>query len=327
MPTHPAVLALAGQFRSELLGARSVLIGAHLNPDGDALGSALAVSWWLDGHGIRNVVVNQDPAPYNLRWLPGVERLRAEVPDEEFDLAVILDLDSLKRLGRVREAFAAVPRQVVVDHHVPHEEPGHLRLIDPESAATCLILADVFHHLQEPISPEMAACLLTGIVTDTGSFRYRNTTPGALAAAGRLLECGGDIVRVCEEVYQKRPLPSLRLLRRALDNLKTAERDQIAWSVLTTEDFLAAGAEEMHTEGLVNDLLFVDGVQVAALIRQPPGAKVRASLRSREGIDVTVAARRFGGGGHRNASGCTFDGSIEEAERELVEALRACLES
>jgi len=324
VPTLSSVLDLAPDFRERLLGASSVLIGSHLNPDGDALGSSLAVSWWLDAHGVRNTVVNNNPAPYNLRWLPGVDRLRTEVPDEPFDLGVILDLDSLDRLGRLQSAFAVVPFRVVVDHHIPHEEPGELRLIDPHSPATSLILADIFHRLREPISKEMATCLLTGIVTDTGSFRYRNTTPGALAAAGRLVEQGGDIVEVCEEVYQKRPLPSLRLLRRALDNMRVSEDQTIAWAVLTEADFRAAGAEEAHTEGLVNDLLFVDGIRVAALIRQPPGAKVRASLRSREGIDVTVAARQFCGGGHRNAAGCTFEVSIEEAERLLMEALQRC---
>lgn len=317
----------ADEFRSLVQKAESVLIGTHLNPDGDALGSALAVAHYLDQIGVANELVCNNLAPYNLEFLPGRERIRLGT-EREHQLGVIVDLDSLDRLGRTRPSFERCEKLIVIDHHVPHSSPGDLRIVDPEVPATAVLIANLVVTLGADITADMATCLLTGIVTDTGSFRYRNTTPEALHLTAMLLEKGGDIVRVCEEVYQRKPLASVKLLGKTLDNFQISEDERLAWSTLSAQDFAEAGAMEQHTEGLVNELLFINTVQIAALIRQPQEGKVvRASIRSRENFDVTVAARKFDGGGHRNAAGCTFDVSLAEAERLLVAALRECLES
>lgn len=318
---------LARQFKMELRNASSVLIGTHLNPDGDALGSALAMSQYLTGIGIENEVVCHHLAPRNLQFLPGVERLRLEPKHDKHDLGILLDLDSLDRLGNTEPYLAACQRLVVIDHHVPHEAPGDLRIVDTTASATALILTRLLLALEANITPDMATCLLTGIVTDTGSFRFRNTTPEAFSLSAILLERGADMNRVSEEIFQRKPLSSTLLLGHMLDTMRLDCHNQLAWGVLNREDFEHAFAQDEDTEGFVNEMLFIDSVQIAAILREPKPGRIRCSIRSRGDLDVAAVARQFGGGGHRNAAGCTFDMPLAEAETVLVESLRKCLAS
>jgi bifunctional oligoribonuclease and PAP phosphatase NrnA len=320
-------MTLAEQFRNELSLASSVLIGTHLNPDGDALGSALAMSQYLTSLGIENEIICHHPAPRNLQFLPRVDRVRTEPKHEKYDLGIILDLDSMERLGSTEVFFAALPRLIVIDHHIPHQAPGDFRIIDTGASATALILTRLFLELKAKITPEMATCLLTGIVTDTGSFRFRNTTPEALALSAQLLEHGGDLTRISEEIFQSKPLCSTRLLGHTLDTMQLSDDHRLAWGIVSVDDFARAGAQDEDTEGFVNELLFIDSVQIAAIFREPKPGKVRCSIRSRGELDVAAVCREFGGGGHRNAAGCTLDMSLEEAEAAVVERLKQCLAS
>lgn len=320
---------LVSAFRNELLSARSVLVGTHLNPDGDALGSALALSEYLRSEQVDHEVLCNNPAPTNLRFLPGVDRVRqAPIQDREWDLGIVLDLDTLDRLGKVKPFFEACTRLVVIDHHVPHEAPGDLRIVDTTKPATAVILANLLAALGANITPSMATCLLAGIVTDTGSFRFRNTTPESLEIAARLLSVGGNLEEITENVYQTRPLAAVRLLGVTLERIRLRADGRLGWSAISAEDYQACGAMDEHTEGFVNEILSIETVQIAALIRQPgPGRLVRCSLRSRGNYDVAEVARQFGGGGHRNAAGCTLETTLGDAESILVAALEQCLAS
>lgn len=317
---------VAKEFLREVEAADRIYVGTHLNPDGDAIGSALAVSLVLDALGRPNEVLCNDFPPYNLRFLPSVDRVRLE-PQAGADLAILVDLDSSSRLGKIRPHIEACEKVIVIDHHVPHEAPGDLRIVDTSSPATAAILYDLFKASLVEITPAIATCLLTGIITDTGSFRFSNTTPHALTISADLLAKGGNIVRIGEEVFQKKQLPAVRLLGRCIARMQLALGGRLAWSTLSHRDFLESGATEEHTEGLANELLGIDTVQAAALIREPQPGRVRASIRSRGDVDVAAVARLFGGGGHKNAAGCTFEISLEEAERALVAALETCLAS
>ncbi|MDR3687841.1 MAG: bifunctional oligoribonuclease/PAP phosphatase NrnA [Fimbriimonas sp.] len=318
-------LALA--FRKELENVSSVIIGTHLNPDGDALGSALAVSLFLDGLGIPNEVLCHHNAPANLKFLPNVAGVRQKPKQDKHDLGIVVDLDALDRLGQTEPYFHECKRMVVVDHHLPHESPGDLRIVDSSEPATSLILSRLLLELGANITPDIATCLLTGIVTDTGSFRFRNTTPDALSISAILLEHGGDINLISEEVFQSKPLSSVRLLGHALETMRLDCDRRLAWSSLSNHDFVVADALDEDTEGVVNEMLFITSVQIAALIREPEPGKIRCSFRSRSKYDVAVAARDFGGGGHKNAAGCTFDLPLKEAEELVVRRLKLCLES
>jgi phosphoesterase RecJ-like protein len=318
---------LVQSFRRLVEQSSSVLIGTHLNPDGDALGSALAMSHWLTSRGIFNEVVCHHPAPRNLEFLPGVSRIRRAPQQEKHELGIILDLDSLDRLGDTEPFFSGCDRLVVIDHHVPHEAPGDLRIVDTAAAATAILVARLFEALEVEISPAMATCLFTGIVTDTGSFRFRNTTAEALQVGARLLECGADLNLVSEEVFQSKPVASARLLGLVLETMNLEAEDRIAWSVVHHHDFFRFEAKDEDTEGFVNELLSIHSVQIAALAREPKPGKVRVSLRSRGNLDVAAVARMFGGGGHRNAAGCTFEGDLESAMEQLLPGLKACLKA
>ena len=196
-----------------------MLIGTHLNPDGDALGSALAMSHYLTSLEIPNEIICHHAAPRNLHFLPGVDLVH-QVPQLEFhDLGIILDLDTLERLGDTAPFFEKLPRLVVIDHHVPHEAPGDLRIVDTSAPATALILTRLLRDLGATFSSEIATCLLTGIVTDTGSFKFRNTTPEALSLSATLLEHGADLNQISEEVFQTKPLASARLLGHTLETM------------------------------------------------------------------------------------------------------------
>ncbi len=318
---------LVAAVRREIEGASSVLIGTHLNPDGDALGSALAMSHYLDQIGVQNEVVCHHVPPRNLRFLPGVDRLRQQPKEEKHDLGILLDLDSSDRLGNTAPYFAPCERVIVIDHHVPHEAPGDLRVIDTSAPATAVILYRLLRDLDAAITPAMATCLLAGIVTDTGSFRFRNTTPESMVISAALLDLGGDLTAVSEEIFQSKSLASVRLLGRMLEAMRLESNDQIAWSALTIQDFEEAHARDEDTEGFVNEMLFITSVQISALLREPKAGKIRCSLRSRGEFDVASVARAFGGGGHVNAAGCTFDLPMAEAQSLLVEKLKTCLGS
>lgn len=315
----------AAAFLEQVNSARDVLIGTHLNPDGDALGSALAIAHYLHDRGIAFEFVCNNPVPYNLEFLPGKEWLKLEPERKGHDLGIVLDLDNFDRLGRTRPYFEALERVVLIDHHVPHTAPGSVRIVYPGTPATALLVTQLFGELGVTMTPAIAQCLLTGIVTDTGGFRFRNTTPESLHLAANLLVAGGNIVEVTEEVYARQPLHSLELYGRALSRMHVECEGKLIWTSLREEDFREFGAAEVHTEGFASQLLTVDSAQIVIVLRQPEGKIVRASIRSRKGYDVSEVARKFGGGGHPNASGCTFPDSLEEAETLLVEEARRCL--
>lgn len=312
-------------FMEEVMAGRRVLVGTHLNPDGDALGSAMAVSHILDQLEVPHDVTCHHGPPTNLRFLPGIGRVKQEAPREEYDLGIILDLESFDRLGSLKSAFQQIPRLIVVDHHVPHEAPGELRIIDTSSPATAAILCDLFFNSEVSITPKIAECLLTGIVTDTGSFRYPNTTPHSLHLAARLLEMGASLPRITEEVYMKRQEAALRILGEAIHRLKTSHKGRLAWVVLTEQLMREVGAQDEHTEGIVNELLSIDTVEIAVVIREGQSGRFKASLRSRGTLDVAQVAQSFGGGGHKNAAGLTLDPPADLAEQILIQALGTLL--
>ncbi|HXH62267.1 MAG TPA: bifunctional oligoribonuclease/PAP phosphatase NrnA [Fimbriimonadaceae bacterium] len=314
-------------FLTEVQSAKGVLIGTHVNPDGDAIGAALAVSHALDQLEVEHEVLCADPPPYYLKFLPGAERIRQIPEGEGHSLGVILDLEAPKRLGSVRKYFEECDRTVVIDHHVPMEALGDLRIVVPGSPATCQILVDLFSEGPVKITPEMADCLLTGILTDTGSFRYPNTDAHSLHSAGMLLEHGAQLPRITQEVYMSKERPAIELTARAIVRMKTDCHGQIAWSTLPLEVIEEVGAQDQHTEGIVNELLSIQGVRIAMLLRESRPLKIKGSLRSVGDLDVAAVAHAFGGGGHVNAAGVTFDGSMEEAVDQLVAALKQCLES
>lgn len=306
--------------------ARHVHIGTHINPDGDALGSALAFSMALDQLGVSHEILCNNPAPTYLQFLPQVERIK-QTYDREPDLAVALDLEDLDRLGRVKETFQTAPLLVIIDHHIPHQRVGDLRIIDQEAPATCAILCDLFFDTTVDVTSEMADCLLTGLLTDTGSFRFPNTTPHCLHLGARLLEKGARLAKISEEVYLTKAEAAVRLLGEAIHRIRMSQDKRIGWAILPAKLYDDLNAKDEHTEGIVNEILSISTVQAAALVKETRPGRYKASLRSRGDVDVAAVAQSLGGGGHKNAAGLTLEGSESEVERTIVQALTKCLAS
>ncbi len=319
--------SLVAAFEAQLAQASRILIGTHLNPDGDALGSALGLAEFLEQRGKHVEVLCHHSAPRNLKWLPNVDRVQQEPSGEGYDLGIIVDLDSIERLGNVGPYFETLPTLTVIDHHVPHQAPGDVRIIDVTAAATALILTHLVQQMGGTLTASMSTCFYTGIVTDTGSFRFRNTSPDALSTSAILLENGADLETASQRIFQSKQLSSARLLGHALETMKLDMDERLAWSCLSFRDFEWAKATDEDTEGFVNELLSIDTVQVAAILREAKPGKIRVSIRSRAGFDVAAVAREFGGGGHKNAAGCTFETDLTDAEDQIVEGMRRCLAS
>ncbi|MCB0824750.1 MAG: bifunctional oligoribonuclease/PAP phosphatase NrnA [Armatimonadetes bacterium] len=309
----------------EIHQAESIIVGCHLNPDGDALGSALAFSLMLDQLGKPHEVLCHHAPPRNLQFLPHVDRIKQSTETQSPDLAVILDLEATHRLGSLEDVFLSAKRTIVIDHHQPHQEPGDLRIVSTYSPATAALLCDLFFDSEIEITPEMATCLLTGIITDTGSFKFPNTTSHSMHVSATLLEKGAKLAQVSEEVYMTKSRASVELLGYCLAHMKLDMDEQLAWTTVPNSVFQQTGATDEDTEGIVNEMLAIESVRVAAILREGKPGKIRGSLRSRGAIDVSQVARVFEGGGHKNASGVSFEGDICDAEEKLVAELRKCL--
>ena len=311
-----------------LAAAGRIVVATHENPDGDAIGSLVAAAAGLRqlGKDVRTYLEPCSSIPSELRLLDvsGLER-RLD-PDELSDSTLLaLDCATVRRLGRGHGRLVEAAATVVnIDHHYDNTRFGDVNLIDGAASSTAEILLDVLEALGVELTAEIAQALYVALVTDTGRFQQRTTGPSALRMAARLVDAGVDTQRVYGLVFETVPMRKLRLLGRVIDHLVLYERGRVAVSHVERGDFLRLGAAESDTEGLVDYLRAISGVDVAALIREPPLAADgvappnRVSLRSRGAIDVSAIARKTGGGGHRSAAGFSHAGDLRSIRRFIA---------
>jgi phosphoesterase RecJ-like protein len=202
-----------------------------------------------------------------------------------------------------------------------------MRLIDTDASATTMVVYELLRAMKAAITPEIASSLLTGIITDTGSFKYQNTTPKALQISSHLVDSGADIVKINEEVFENRSMASMKLLGIGLTNLRSIRDGEIIWSTLSLEDFNKAGASDEQSEGIIAHMRSIRGAKMVALLREIKENRVRVSLRAREPYSVSEIAQRFEGGGHRLAAGCSLQASLVESERIILEAIEQWMDS
>jgi phosphoesterase RecJ-like protein len=304
--------------------ARSVFTTVHQRPDGDALGSQLALAAFATALGAKVWMANADPVPPRYAFLPGARRIRtgsAGLP-RRFDVAVVLECATLDRAGRTGAVARRAQRIVNVDHHLNNRMYGHFNLVDPQAPATIMLMEELRRRLGAPLDPAVAMQFYVGLYTETGGFRYSNTTPGVLRLASELVEAGVNPKIVGEHIYERMPLRRLKLLGRALESLTL--RDGVAWMTVTRADYAAMGATEEDTEDFVEYPRAVAGAALAVFLRETPEGNVRASLRAKSSLPVNRIAERFGGGGHAYAAGCTVPcADAETARRRLAAAIRA----
>lgn len=317
--------------RSEIVAAlregERFLVPLHVRPDGDSIGSSLALAGALQKMGKTALVVRADDLPANLSFLPGVDRV---VHWEEvmgapgrYDAAILIDCGDIERVGPSADLFKRVDRIINIDHHVSNTRYGGLNLIDPRAAAAAEVVFDLIREMEVEIDYPIAVALYAAIVTDTGSFRYESTAPRTHEITAVLLKLGIKPGEVSRQIWDNQSLAALRLAERALGSLQVDAGGGLAWVSLSRADFVHAGADDLESEGIVNYPRQIRGVEVAVLFieeREPgsdhPG-EVKVSLRSNQSVDVSRIAGLFGGGGHARAAGCTVPGGLDEA-RELV---------
>lgn len=312
-----------------LVGARFVLITSHRSPDGDALGSELALWEMCALLGKPAVVVNRDPHPASLAFLPNLREVRVaeRVPPELLagaDLVVFLECPGVERPGFPELTSKPL---VNVDHHLDNPLYGTVNFVDPEAPAVGEMLLSVADAAGVALTPTMATCLYTALVTDTGDFRYSNATPRAFAAAKRLVEAGARPAAIAEALNDHVPARVIRLQALVLATLELHEDGRVAVITCTAEMLEQAGAGPEDTEDMINIPRAIDRVHVAVFFKAfAPGA-VRVSLRSKGEVNVQKLAARFGGGGHENAAGLTFHGNLQQARAAILPGVFELLES
>lgn len=311
-PRTVTVVEVAERLRAET----RVLGVSHEGPDGDALGclsAFLLTCRWLQVP-CSLYVPGQSGFPPEYLFLPGLDEvLRGDLPSVESDTTIyFFDCASLLRSNS--HQFPEGLTRVNIDHHADNPLYGELNLVDPEAPSTSAILYDICKAGGFPIDSDVATALYVGLVTDTGRFQYANTTPSAHRMAAELQEAGVDVPWVYRQVYERMPLPKLLLLGRALLRLEVRLGGSLAVSWLARDDFVEIGAEEGHAEGIIDTLRQIDGVRVAALVREQPGEgrrRCKVSLRSTDGsVNVAEVAHKRGGGGHPQAAGFTSDEDV-----------------
>ena len=302
---------------------RKFFVATHINPEGDALGSCLALSAALESMGKRTVLYNRDPVPDFYKFLPGYEKFTDSfdlLKSEELPL-VLLDCNEPERAGL---ADAAVARAVVIDHHETRKDFGDIRWIEPGAAATGIMVYRLLRALEAEITADMATNLYTAIAIDTGTFRYNNTTADALRIAAELTDGGARPAAISEALYESWSGGRFRLLVDVLNTLEVV--GEVAITTASKSTFLRTGTTGADTENFPNFPKKMKDVKVSAFFREiEDGWKV--SLRSRGDINVAQVASRFQGGGHKNAAGYTVKEDLKKAKEELIRAINSVLQT
>jgi phosphoesterase RecJ-like protein len=294
------------------------LVCSHSRPDGDAVGSMLAMGMLIQQMGKRADLVSADRIPATYRNLPGAEFIRSALRVHgPYDAVILLECDGLDRTRLLGlEPFFLVN----VDHHVSGRSFARINWIDRTAASVGELVHRLVLAAGATVTAEMATCLYTTILTDTGGFCYGALQASTFSLAHQLVQAGADPVRIAQDIYFSTHISRLLLLGTALRHLKREGR--VAWLSVTHEEILRTCAAEEDCEGIVNYALAIADVEVAIFLRELPEHRVRLSLRSKGKVNVAAVAEQLGGGGHENAAGCTLDGPLDHALEEIFAALR-----
>ncbi len=300
------------------------LITAHVRIDGDAIGSELALWHMLRGMGKDAVIYNQDETPSNYLFLPGASVVVHELPPlEKFQTVFLLDCSDLKRVGDEAAKIAAAERIVNIDHHVSNEGFTELSFVDPLASSTGELLYRLAVHMGVPISAEMATCLYTALLTDTGCFRYGSTRKETLLAAGNLVGRGASPQWISENLFENNPLPKIKLLGKVLETLSLDRGGRVGSLAVSQQLLKEAGALPEHTEGFVDLPRTIRGVEISILFNELAAGRYKISLRSKGTVNVERVARAFGGGGHVNAAACIVEGRLAEVKDRILQAIES----
>ncbi len=324
----PAASGDPASIVAALRQAGSVCVVGHVRPDGDCVGSQLALGMALRNAGKQVRVWNEDPVPRKLEFLDPHRLFAKPEPGVELECVVATDAASFERLGRVAEFLGSRKILLNIDHHASNTQYGDLNWVVPDVPSTGELVLEVLRLGKWAVTPEIADCLFTAVSTDTGSFQYPSTRPETLRAAAELVEQGANVGRIGHEVYDSHPMSRFRLLRHVYRQCRFTHSDRIAYFWLRRGDYARAGSEREESEGLIDHIRSVEPVVVAAVFEEMIDGRIRISLRSKsEAVDVNLVAQSFGGGGHRAAAGARVEGSRLAVQRRVLRALRRAIDA
>jgi phosphoesterase RecJ-like protein len=297
----------------------SFLVVAHKNPDGDAVGSSLAMYSLLKELGKEVYIENPTDVPSVFQFLEDYDKIELLKNNKDVDVVIALDTAEIGRCG-IKEEYVKDKIFINIDHHKTNTEFGHINLVVDDAAAVGCILWDIFELNGFNVSAQTAQYLYVSILTDTGSFRYSSTTPKTLNIAAELLKRDIDPWFIAYNIYESNKLKTLRLLGLVLDTLETYYDGKLAIEYVTLDMFNKANAQIEDSEGFVNYARSVRGAEVGVLLREDKTNEFKISMRSKGNVDVSKAALLFGGGGHKNAAGGEINGTLDEVKQRIIDS-------
>jgi len=308
--------------------SQTICVVGHVRPDGDCIGSQLGLALALQNQDKNVTCWNQDLLPRKLAFLDPGHLLKPPKPGRQFDCVIATDCASFERLGKIGECIQERNLLINIDHHESNTRYGDINWIAARQPSTGELIFRLLRAANWAVTPPIADCLFTAISTDTGSFQYPSTRPNTYYVAGKLVDQGADLAKVCNEVYQSYPLSRVRLLRHVFNHFRLTHDDQIAYFWLKKADFARTGAGPDDAEGLIDHIRAIEPVVVACVFEEIEPDLTRISLRSKsEKVNVNDIASQFGGGGHPAAAGARIPGRPISAQRKVINALRKALNS
>lgn len=307
--------------------SKNVIITGHIMPDGDSIGSTLALGLALEKLGKKVTMACPDAVPESFLFLPGADRIHCGVPkNDEYDTIFVVDCSTPDRVGEeMQELLNGNITVVNIDHHINGVQFADVSYVDSSAAATGEIIFDLLDELGV-IDVDIAINLYAAILTDTGSFRYEATTSLTHRRVAKLLEFGINVSRVTKHLFDEKPLEVFMVLKQALKNLYISKCGRAAWISINWDELQKIGAKDEHTRGLVNYPRSIKGVKIALMFREPSPGLVKVSIRSNDDIDVSKIAAEFGGGGHKRAAGCLIEGDIKTIKEKVIEKVLKVLD-
>ncbi len=322
---HPQIL---DKIIEQIQQSRRLCVVGHIRPDGDCIGSQLALTLALRDLGKNVVCWNQDPVPDKYRFLDPDKLVETPRRGQQFDTVIATDCASYERLGKTGKAITQRKLLINIDHHISNTCYGDMNWISAREASSGELIYRLLKVAGWKITQQIADCLFTAVSTDTGSFQYSTTKPVTYHTAGELVKLGANLEKICDEVYQSYPLSRVRLLKHVYNKFRLTHDDQIAYLWLKQKDFARTGADRSETEGLIDHIRAIAPVVVAVVFEETEPNATRISLRSKDPkINVNEIAALFGGGGHSAAAGARIVGAPLSTQRRVVSAVKKALDA
>ncbi len=303
--------------------AKNIGIFTHISPDGDAIGSSLALMLGLKSLK-KEVEITTDEYSKCFEFLPGVDEIKKELT-KKYDLTIALDCASFNRLHDPKEVFKKSNISIAIDHHGSNTYFANYNYVEANSPATCMTLVKIFKRLNINITKEIGECLMAGIITDSGGFRYNTVTDETFEFAAQMLDLGVDISYIYFRTFDAKTMPQFKLTAIATNRLKFYSNNQIAVTYITLKDFKKAKAYIGDHEGIVNIGRNIEGVEVSVFLREDIDGSYKVSIRSNKDLDIAEVAKVFDGGGHKQAAGCTIKDDLEIAIKKIIKEINKIL--